>query len=149
MSRRKDVVEVGDVYTNRELDLTYRVVEIRDERGETVVTVETLEEGVETYRTADELEKMLEEGEVVESDVSLDEFENADDDAVPVESSMSEDTKKYLKVLAVVGFGLLLAGILVPVAGALFAIAARFVIPAAILALTVYLLYTLLSDSTA
>lgn len=149
MPRRKDVVEVGDVYTNRELDLTYRVVEMREEDGDRVVTVETLEEGVETYRTADELETMLETGEVVESDVSLDEFENADEDAVPVESSMSEDTKKYLKVLAVVGFGLLLAGILVPVAGALFAVAARFVIPAAILSLTVYLLYTLLSDSTA
>lgn len=149
MSRKTDVVEVGDVYTNLELDLTYRVVEMRDEGDETVVTVETLEEGVETYRTADELETMLETGEVVESDVSLDEFENADEDAVPVESSMSEDTKKYLKVLAVVGFGLLLAGILVPVAGALFAVAARFVIPAAILSLTVYLLYTLLSDSTA
>lgn len=149
MSRRKDVVEIGDVYTNRELGLTYRVVEMREEDGDRVVTVETLEEGVETYRTLDELEAMLETGEVVESDVPLGEFENADEDAVPVESSMSEDTKKYLKVLAVVGFGLLLAGILVPVAGALFAVAARFVIPAAILALTVYLLYTLLSDSAA
>jgi len=145
MSRRKDVVEVGDVYTNREIDLTYRVVSVRDESDETVVTVETLEEGVETYRTLDEIKEMIQEGEIVESDVPLDEFENADDDAVPVESSVSEETKKYLKVLGAVGFGLLLAGILVPVAGALFAVAARFVIPAAILALTVYLLYTLLS----
>jgi hypothetical protein len=149
MSRRKDVVEVGDVYTNLELDLTYRVVEMREEDGESVVTVETLEEGVETYRTLDELEKMLEEGEVVESDVPLDAFDEVDDDTVPVESSVSEDTKKYLKVIAIVGVGLLLAGILVPVAGTLFAVAARFVIPAAILALAVYLLYTLLSDSTA
>lgn len=145
MPRRKDVVEVGDVYTNREIGLTYRVVDLRDESDETVVTVETLEEGVETYRTLDEIESMLKEGEVVESDISLDEFENADDDAVPVESSVSEDTKKYLKVLGAVGFGLLLAGILVPVAGTLFAFAARFIVPAAILALTVYLLYTLLS----
>jgi hypothetical protein len=149
MSRRKDVVEVGDVYTNLELDLTYRVVEMREEDGESVVTVETLEEGVETYRTLDELEGMLEEGEVVESDVSLDEFEDVDDDTVPVESSMSEDRKKYLKIGAVVVFGLVLAGVLVPVAGTLFAVAARFVIPAAILGLTVYLLYTVLSDSTA
>jgi|GEM_PF-4816152 len=149
MSRRKDVVEVGDVYTNLELDLTYRVVEMREEDGESVVTVETLEEGVETYRTLDELEGMLEEGEVVESDVSLDAFEDVDDDTVPVESSMSEDRKKYLKIGAVVVFGLILAGVLVPVAGTLFAVAARFVIPAAILGLTVYLLYTVLSDSTA
>ena len=149
MSRRKDVVEVGDVYTNLELDLTYRVVEMREEDGESVVTVETLEEGVETYRTLDELEGMLEEGEVVESDVSLDAFEDVDDDTVPVESSMSEDRKKYLKISAVVVFGLILAGVLVPVAGTLFAVAARFVIPAAILGLTVYLLYTVLSDSTA
>jgi hypothetical protein len=149
MSRRKDVVEVGDVYTNLELDLTYRVVEMREEDGESVVTVETLEEGVETYRTLDELKGMLEEGEVVESDVSLDEFEDVDDDTVPVESSMSEDKKRYLKIGAVVVFGLVLAGVLVPVAGTLFAVAARFVIPAAILGLTVYLLYTVLSDSTA
>jgi hypothetical protein len=62
---------------------------------------------------------------------------------------MSEDKKRYLKIGAVVVFGLVLAGVLVPVAGTLFAVAARFVIPAAILGLTVYLLYTVLSDSTA
>jgi len=147
MSRRKDVVEVGDVYTNRELDLTYRVVELREENGDKVVTVETLEEGVETYRMLNELEKMLEKGEVVESEVSLTEFENADDNAVPVESSVSisEDTKKYIKILAVLGVGLLLAGILVPVAGIFLKIAARFVVPAAILVLGIYLLYRTLS----
>lgn len=145
MSRRKDVVEVGEVYTNRELDLTYRVVEVREEDGESVVTVETLEEGVETYRTLDEMESMLETGEVVESDVPPDEFENADDDTVPVESSVSKGTKKYLKVAVAVGVGLLLAGVLVPVAGVLLKVAARFLIPAAIVALAVYLLYRTLS----
>jgi len=141
------VVEVGDVYTNRELDLTYRVVELREENGDKVVTVETLEEGVETYRMLNELEKMLEKGEVVESEVSLTEFENADDNAVPVESSVSisEDTKKHIKILAVLGVGLLLAGILVPVAGIFLKIAARFVVPAAILVLGIYLLYRTLS----
>lgn len=145
MSRRKDVVEIGDVYTNRELNLTYRVVEVRDEGDEKVVTVETLEEGVETYRTLGEMESMIEDGEVVESDVSLDEFENADEDAVPVESSLSGDTKRYLKILGAVGVGLLLAGVLVPVAGVLLKVAARFLIPAGILALGVYFLYRTLS----
>lgn len=144
MSRKKDVVEVGDVYTNRELGLTYRVVEVRTESDETVVTVETLEEGVETYRTLDEMESMLEKGEVVESDVPLEDFENTDD-AVPVESSGTGEAKKYIKVLAAVGVGLLLAGILVPVAGIFLKIAARFLIPAAIVALAVYLLYRTLS----
>mgnify|MGYP006896937333 CR=1 FL=1 len=145
MSRRKDVVEIGDVYTNRELGLTYRVLEVRDEGDEKVVTVETLEEGVETYRTLDEIESMLEKGEVVESDVSLDEFENADEDAVPVESSLSDETKRYLKILGAVGIGLLLAGVLVPVAGVLLKAAARFLIPAGILGLGVYFLYRTLS----
>ncbi len=145
MSRRKDVVEIGDVYTNRELGLTYRVVEVRDEGDEKVVTVETLEEGVETYRTLGEMESMLEKGEVVESDVPLDEFENADEDAVPVESSLSGDTKRYLKIAGAVGVGLLLAGVLVPVAGVLLKVAARLLIPAGILTLGVYFLYRTLS----
>ena len=146
MAPKEDVIEVGKVYTNLELDLTYRVVEIREQEGEEVVTVETLEEGVETYRTLDEMESMLEEGDVVEADVPIEEFENADEAEVPVESSMSEEKKKYLKIASAVVFGLVLAGVLVPGAGKLFLIAARFFVPAAILVLAVYLLYTTLSE---
>lgn len=143
MTRSKDVVEVGDVYTNLELDLTYRVVDIRAEEDEEVVTVETLEEGVETYRTVDEIQEMLSSGDVVEDDIPLDEFENADEDAVPVESS--NDTRKYLKIGGIVAVALVLGGIFLPVAGALLKIAARFLVPVAIFALAAYFLYRTLS----
>ncbi len=143
MTRNKDVVEVGDVYTNLELDLTYRVVDIRAEEEEEVVTVETLEEGVETYRTVGEIQEMLDSGEVVEDDVPIDEFENADEEAVPVENS--RDTRKYLKIGGIVAVALVLGGIFLPVAGALIKISARFLVPVAILALAAYLLYRTLS----
>jgi len=139
-------VDVGDVYTNLELDLTYRVVDVRDEGGETVVTVETLEEGVETYRTADELVSMLKSGEVVEADVPLDEFEEADDtdDAVPVATD-DGGYGRYLKVGGAVAVALVLAGVAVPVAGVLLRVAAKFLVPVGIAVLAAYLLYRALS----
>lgn len=139
------MVEVGDVYTNLELDLTYRVVDIRAEDDDEVVTVETLEEGVETYRTVGEIQEMLDSGEVVEDDVPLDEFENADEEAIPVESSSEGDVRKYLKIGGIVAVALILGGIFLPVAGALIKVAARFLVPVAIFALAAYLLYRTLS----
>jgi len=138
-----DEVDVGDVYTNLELDLTYRVIEMRDENGEDVVTVETLDEGVETYRTVEEIREMVESGEVVESDVSPDEFDGSVDGVVPVESS--DERRRYLRYAGAAVVALLLAGVLIPISRALLFIAARFLIPLGILVLGVYLLYRALS----
>lgn len=143
MGRNSDAVKVGDIYTNLELDLTYRVVNLREEDGETVATVETLEEGVETYRTVDELVAMLDTGEVVEARVSADAFDyTKEDDAVPVESA---DDRDYLKIGVAVVAALALAGVFVPLAGVLLKFAARFLIPIGIAVLAVYLLYRALS----
>jgi hypothetical protein len=138
-----DAVDVGDVYTNIELDLTYRVVDVRDEGNDMVVTVETLDEGVETYRTADELVSMLDSGEVVESDVPSDAF-GADEDAeaVPVESS---DDRGYLRIAGAVVAALALAGVFIPAAAVVLKFAARFLVPVGIAVLAAYLLYRALS----
>jgi len=138
------VVEVGDVYTNRDLGLTYRVVEVRDEDDDTVVTVQTLEEGVETYRTLDELRGMISEGTVVEADVDASEFDDADEDT-GVEIDVSDDRGRYLKGGAIVLVALALAGLLVPIAGVVLKFAARFLIPIGIVVLAAYLLYSRLS----
>lgn len=144
MARRKDVVEVGDVYTNLELGLTYRVVELREEDGERLVTVETLEEGVETYRTVDELRRMIESGDVVESEVPVSDFESSEEtDTVPVKSP--KDWGRYLKIGGAAALALVLAGVLVPVAGVLIKVAAKFFLPVAIVALAAYLMYRALS----
>lgn len=138
----RDGVEVGDVYTNVDLGLTYRVVNLRNEGDETVATVETLEEGVETYRTVEELVSMIDSGEVVESDVSSDAFEEAEDtDVVPVKG----EDRNYLKAAGFVVAALALAGIFVPVAGVFLKLAAKFLVPVAIAVLAAYLLYRALS----
>jgi hypothetical protein len=141
MARKEDVVEVGDVYTNLDVDLTYRVVELRQEGGEEVATVETLEEGVETYRTVTEIAEMLESGEVVEADVPQEEFDGGEK-AVPVESG---DTRRYLKIGGAAAVAVVVAGVLVPVAGVLLKVAAKFLVPVAIVCLAAYLLYRSLS----
>ena len=142
MARGGIGVDVGDVYTNLELDLTYRVLELREEGDETVVTVETLEEGVETYRTVEELVSMLDSGEVVESDVSAEEFDEREGSgAVPVET----DDRDYLRIAGAVVAALALAGVFVPVAGVVLKFAARFLVPVGIAALAAYLLYRALS----
>ena len=142
MVRGKDGVDVGDVYTNVDLDLTYRVVDLRDEGDDTVATVETLEENVETYRTVDEIVSKMESGEVIESDVPPADFDEVDDaDGVPVET----DDRNYLKIGGAVVAALALAGIFVPVAGVLLKFAARFLVPVGIAVLAAYLLYRALS----
>jgi len=142
MPRGEGGVNVGDIYTNTELDLTYRVLELRDEGDETVATVETLDEGVETYRTVDEIDSMLQTGEVVESDVTADAFDDADaSDTVPVKT----DDRDYLKIAGIVAVALALAGVFVPVAGVVLKFAARFLVPVGIAVLSAYLLYRALS----
>jgi len=142
-----NVVKVGDVYTNLDLGLTYRVVELREEGGDEVVTVQTLEEGVETYRTLDELTEMMEDGVVVEADVDMSEFETAEDEEF--ELDVSADNKKYLKGGAIVLVALFLSAVLLPVAGIFLKIAAKFLVPVAIVALGAYLMYRKLSESGA
>lgn len=134
-------MDVGDVYTNVKLDLTYRVVDLRDEGDETVATVETLEEGVETYRTVEELVSMLDSGEVIESDVSLDAFDDIDDVTIPVET----EDRNYLKIGGAIVAALALAGIFVPLAGIFLKLAAKFLVPVGIAVLAAYLLYRALS----
>lgn len=144
MVDEEKAVNVGDVYTNRDLDLTYRVVEVREEGGDEVVTVETLEEGVETYRTVEEIVEMIEDGIVVETEVEASEFETVDEEEFEID--LSVDNKKYLKGGAVVLVALFLSAVLLPVAGIFLKIAAKFLVPVAIVALGAYLMYRKLSE---
>lgn len=139
------MVDVGDVYTNLDLDLTYRVIEVRKQDGDEVVTVETLEEGVETYRTVSEIDEMLEEGTVVEADVEESDFETGEKEDFEIE--VSDDSKRYLKGGAIVLAAILLSVVLLPVAGIFLKITAKFIVPVAIAALGAYLLYRRLSES--
>jgi len=139
------VVEIGDVYTNLDLDLTYRVTEVRKQDGDEVVTVETLQEGVETYRTVSEIVEMLEEGTVIEADVDESEFDTGKKEDFEIE--VSGNSKRYLKGGGLVLAAVLLSVILLPVAGIFLKITAKFLIPVAILALVAYLLYRRMSES--